>query len=1328
MPHVCLPLCIFVLSPTGLQNSPRAPTESSFCTSGNPDQPSTPDTGRPPGTSTGTPPILTTDGTLPGSTAIVLHTSLGVSQVPAGYQFGLQGVLVLDKQAEIAAGSPLNLTIQRCRGQVGNCSGFLLESVTLASGSCEQPAACFVSCHLGQVALGQPMALHMSLQPLAVGAQLVVAASITSPGQAELEIPVQFADGFGVEEEPVRVVDALQPIIAPLPGAGNSIRRMPGDQPSRVFVAASEVLRFTVIAPGLGACNPTAPIQIDGPGRVVNVTAGVGGSLLSFEVLATPDSAMILHVVAGACAGADGRPSLASEPFPLIVDFSRPSVTVTSSIDGRLPRNALVVFRIQFSERVFGFSKDSVEVSGGYITCLSPVNASVGTYEAIVQPLGGISFLALSVKEGAAMDEAFNPSNSSTANEQNFGSSSAHSKLTNMLLKMFLVMVILVTLARGGRGQGRLVAFIGHLQFFQMISRLDIPLDSKVERKLNSIAWVNHAWPQPIFGLGGASDDTTYPTFGSSAPDLFFPSNGSCRQPPAEPFAADASTDYLHRRRLGDGQFPITLAQLNSLVQDLERACMLGGLAELPRNGCHEMDIPGHAERQAYQIVPIMLHAHLLAAWVANACTFGDRRHTHPCQHFNPSPTTEASCFLTAKPIFGRSLCCACACWRRTCLALRAFCAVVWRVMNWLQPKPWWEALPVVLIFPRLELLVLMLTYPGMAHACVSYATSGSKWGVLVGVGIGVFYPLAFMAFVAYFLFVKIFRDKECRFQTERIYLMNASGQVDNVTRDSLDRPSDTEEWGSDSSQMGLEGGKRPFLMEASWTDCNANLGRDYVWQYGLLFEDLKGPSKDMSDVSSRNPSSGVSRNSRDQVGRPSTLPDFAGPEVSSRHSSGRDSRNSRDQVGGPSTLPDFAGPDMWRQPGGVHRVSGEQWSLKHSITVWFTSCAFACCPALAAKYSVTKGHLSSSYTLLVLLKQLAFAAIAGISSCHLGLTHLGWFQVISFIIWLFFHMGYLILVQPFILKVPHVVELLATLCELTSMVCCLGLLITPSLTGLFSSVLMLFIGIFALASLLELLYGLPSIMKNCWQTAHATLPSWLLGPQGPTLGSGMHPTSLMYYVFHPMSSSTVRLAKISSDSQLSLSNHGSGRPSRCSGSLAAGPVGLPGSPMHLKRKMAVPAALTAMQSPSPGKHAWHDNTQGTLTHMRSSKTARISASLHASTCSDTSADGVGSKLDILLQPPGARAMARDPASRHDGPTIIGARDARTSRAEQANCRSLESSGLLTSKLKAHERGIVDLRSEQRSHVRALIPRAAPLAAARLMLLETAFIGCRACH
>eukprot|EP00899_Mesostigma_viride_P029639 jgi/Mesvir1/9860/Mv22396-RA.1 len=744
--------------------SPRPPVESSFCTLGNPDQPSVPDSTSLPGMPTGTPPILIGDGNLLGSPALVLHTLSGVSQVPAGYPFGLQGVLVPGKVAEESAdGLVLNLTIQPL-GRNGSCSEFLLESVTLYPGSCDNPAtACSASCHMGRV---NSTSLHMSLRAVAAGAQLVVAASITSPGQAAVEIPVRLTDGFGVEGEPIRIIDALRPIIAPRPGAGTSIRHMPGDQPGRIFVGASEVLHFTVIAPGLGACNLTAPIQIDGPGWVVNVAAGGNGSLISFEVLTVPDSAMILHVVAGACAGADSRPSLGSEPFPMIVDFVRPSVTVTSSINGGLPHKGLAVFRIQFSEPVSGFSKDSVEVRGGYITCLASVNASVGTYEVIVRTLGSHAFLALSVKEGAALDKAYNPSSASGVYERRLGWL-VPSKVANAFLQMLLVAIILVTLARGGAGQGRLVAFIGHLQFFQMMSRLDIPLDSPVRQALDGLAWVNHAWPQPMFGLGGAPEDTTYHAYGSSPPDLFFPSNGSCRQPP-DSLGVDASIHDLDRRRLGDGSSPITLAQLNNLVQE----------AHPPLPAFHQAvdDHVVHPRSQAdfWSIVLLCL------------------------------------CLLAA------------------CLALRAFCVVAWRVINWVRPRWWCEALPAILRFPRLELLVLMLTYPAMAHACMFYATSGFQWGALVGACVGASYPLAFVAFAVYFLFAKILWNQECQFRAERIYLVDGSGQFSEDSGSSR-ASSHMNDDSSGSAQRQLEGGKRPFLMEASWTDRNTARGRDYV-------------------------------------------------------------------------------------------------------------------------------------------------------------------------------------------------------------------------------------------------------------------------------------------------------------------------------------------------------------------------------------------------------------------------------------------------------------------------------------------------------------------
>eukprot|EP00899_Mesostigma_viride_P026659 jgi/Mesvir1/7178/Mv15059-RA.1 len=1119
--------------------SPRAPVRSSFCALGEPDQPSTPDATSPPRPSTETPPIPILDGIPPASSALVLHTSSGVSQVPAGYLFGLQGVLTIGMDMETASDKMLNLSIQNW-GQEGNCSGFLLESVTLYPGSCDNPAtACSASCHMGRV---NSTSLHMSLRAVAVGAQLVVAASITSPGQAAVEIPVRLTDGFGVEGEPVRATDALRPIIAPRPGAGNSIRRMPGDQQSHVFVGASEVLRFTVIGPGLGACDITAPIQIDGPGRVVNVTAGVDGSLLSFVVLARPDSAMILHVVAGACAGVDGRPSLASEPFPMIVDLDRPLATVTCSGNGRLPINTVAVFLIQFSEQVSGFSKDGLDVTGGYVTCMSAINASEGTYEAVVQPLEGVSLLSLFVKEGAALDKAFNPSKSSTVTVHLAGPlPSRMVKLLHPFLKFFLATITLVTLARGGEGQGRLVALIGHVQFFQMVGRLDVPLDIRVLDVLSDLAWVNHAWPQPMFGLGDEAPKNIS-QYGSSTspPHLLFPSNGSCQQPPGS-LAVNASIDDLHRRRLGDVVFDrITLAELNNLVQE------------------------------AYPPVPAF----------------------HPMVHddLRMPPSSQADFW---------SIVLLCLCLLAACLALRAFCVVAWRVINWVRPRRWCEALPAILRFPRLELLVLMLTYPAMAHACVFYATSGFKLGVVVGICVGAAYPLAFAAFVAYFLLYKVIWSQECRFRPERIYLVDSLGNYEENTGgyQTIDMGDS-----SVSSHLGVATSKRPFFMEASWTNGTAALSRDYVLLYGILFEDLKGPTRDMGDVS-------------------------GGASL------GGDSRRSSDRVAWPSDLPDLTCPNMSREAD-TQKVSRGQWPPKHHEP-GYSLCASNCCPVFTAKHNITRGHLAASYTLLVILKQLAFASLAGISSRHLGLTHLGWFQVAPWIILLPLQMGYLIVVKPFIWNVPNSVELLATLCELTTMGCCLGLLIAQqaavtSMTSLLSILLAFAIGFFGAAALFELLYNSPTVIRRCWQVACDKLPTWLLGPRGPTQGGDMTPAGMTYWAFHPLSSPTslVQLKRTSSvvshhsrsprPSNQSFSNRSNNksaesfslemsRSTRAGATLSRNPSKVTdGGSMSVqspvKRKLAMPAGLATAEPMLDEEARHHEMAQGTHTHSPSKR------------------------------------------------------------------------------------------------------------------------------
>eukprot|EP00899_Mesostigma_viride_P029640 jgi/Mesvir1/9861/Mv22399-RA.1 len=346
--------------------------------------------------------------------------------------------------------------------------------------------------------------------------------------------------------------------------------------------------------------------------------------------------------------------------------------------------------------------------------------------------------------------------------------------------------------------------------------------------------------------------------------------------------------------------------------------------------------------------------------------------------------------------------------------------------------------------------------------------------------------------------------------------------------------------------------------------------------------EDLKGPTKEAGDVNS---SSHESRRDRYCMARQS----LAG-----------------------SSLPNLTCPDTWRDPD-TNEVLREWSPDDHKPTGCFpASGGPACCPAFAGESRVTKGHLAASYTLLVLLKQLSFASLAGISSRHLGLTHLGWFQVIPFILWLSLHLGYLILVQPFIWKVPNAVELLAVLCELTGMMCCIALLIVPSLMGLFSVILALVIGIFAAGALFELLYSTPPIIRSCCHTARVKL---MQGLGGPTQGGDMAPASMSYWAFHPMSSppSSVRMIRIPSETSKQVlgnrSLHGSRAPSLTrSDSRKADPSNRPNLADSSTSTMAPALALREMTPlhvmavSTPGKAAYFVNTQGALMPFHSNR------------------------------------------------------------------------------------------------------------------------------
>eukprot|EP00899_Mesostigma_viride_P017457 jgi/Mesvir1/25712/Mv01903-RA.1 len=937
----------------------------------------------------------------PTSSSLSFTPTWGVSLVPAGRSFVLKGVFGSGTHGMEDA--TLNLTLGLWEASGGSCSGFLLDRLTPSQGGCLRPgntAACTMVCYLGQVQPNNTIFLRMTVRAVAVGAQLVMGATVEALGRAPELLPVQVTGAFGVEVEPVRVVDALQAIIAPAQGKAG-VRHLAGGPHQHAFAGTAGVLHFMVIGPALGRCNLTEAIHLEGMGQLLNVTAEYNLALMLFDVLALPDSALVLRVDAGACRDADGQPSKASEPFPLLVDVIEPSVAITS-IGRRRSQDDLAVFRIQFSEQVYGFSAEGIEVQGGQLTCLSTVNASEGTYEAVVKPLEGSKMFSISsimVKEGGATDTAGNPCTASLVSRSQCECHGPLSKQLSISLKSLVGFSLVMSVA--GKGSSRVAVFIGHLQFFQMIGALDVPLSSFLKDALYNLAWVNNAWPKPVFGTGADKKDAA---FGSSAPHLFFASNGSCRGQ-AEEDVMTPGNGTLSRRQLGDtaddGWHYMTLAELDNLLQQ-----------EQPSNDTVEPVINtrrvGHLESQGDVGVIVLL----------------------------------------------------CLCQLAGCLALRAVSKVVWRTMNWLRPSPRWEALPAVLLFPRLELLVLMLTFPTVTQASMFYMTSGFDWGVLIGACVGAAYPLAFVAFVTYFLAAKILRiGRYFCFQPERVYFLHNAWDTSSQRASSRHSESDD---GSVSSHQGILGinpaiYRQPYLLEASWLDCGAPLP-SCRHQYGLLFQDLKGPTNRRSAAESSTSCSNLKS--------PSHLP------------------------GGVMTCHTnlYAWSHLMKQQSAV-----EEWSPHGSGCL--ASRKFLHAPVVGAT-GITWGHLAVSYTLVAVFKQFLFSALSGISSQHRGLSHLGWFQVCTIMVWLVFHAGYVIVVQPFISQAMNILEAVTTLCELGSLACCLGLLITnPGEVALaprvFSSIILVLMLMSSAALFLALSCCVRQCAKDIWQTSRSKLPTW---------------------------------------------------------------------------------------------------------------------------------------------------------------------------------------------------------------------------------------------
>ncbi|MAK61226.1 MAG: hypothetical protein CMK09_09635 [Ponticaulis sp.] len=128
------------------------------------------------------------------------------------------------------------------------------------------------------------------------------------------------------------------------------------------------------------------------------------GAVYTLTVTPTSGNPLTVALAAGAAVDAAGNASLAAEPFEVETDAIPPVLTLelpSSDVEG--PFEAV----FDFSEPVVGFTVDDVLVSNGDISGFTAVTSSRFTATITPQTLGTV---ALSIPQGAASDEAGNPS------------------------------------------------------------------------------------------------------------------------------------------------------------------------------------------------------------------------------------------------------------------------------------------------------------------------------------------------------------------------------------------------------------------------------------------------------------------------------------------------------------------------------------------------------------------------------------------------------------------------------------------------------------------------------------------------------------------------------------------------------------------------------------------------------------------------------------------------------------------------------------------------------------------------------------------------------
>lgn len=139
-------------------------------------------------------------------------------------------------------------------------------------------------------------------------------------------------------------------------------------------------------------------------GTLQNFSARDDGRTFIFDV--RPNKAPVtLYIPAGVATDVIGNPNRPSEVFHRDYDAERPEAFITVHSEGRF-RGDSVVVEVQFSEPVFGFVEETLDVSGGGAFLLGGGDGEA-SYRFAVQP-SGRGTVRLSIDSGAVRDAAGN--------------------------------------------------------------------------------------------------------------------------------------------------------------------------------------------------------------------------------------------------------------------------------------------------------------------------------------------------------------------------------------------------------------------------------------------------------------------------------------------------------------------------------------------------------------------------------------------------------------------------------------------------------------------------------------------------------------------------------------------------------------------------------------------------------------------------------------------------------------------------------------------------------------------------------------------------------